>query len=467
MIDQRAGSARRSLVYGRAGPVWRHAISSPLLQLQVLLAFAAMFGGGGAAYGFRNLSIQLVALTVLALQAPLVFRFVREAPRALMLLVGLALAIPLLQMVPLPASIWQGLPGRDLATESFALAGLDPDRWFPASLDPIRTLVAFCGTLVPFAVIVLGSSLDRHEQIRLCWSVVVVSLAAFILGVLQVSSANTFGLLFAEPIRSDVLYATFANRNSTALFFVIVLCVIAGLPRPNHRAMLLPSIAAVVLLFVATILTQSRSGITLLIIPSSLLALRGLAGSFSRWRGQSRVQEWQQTRLIWIGSAIAALTVAAVAVSAFSGGRAADSFARFSDTQTDRPEMWEDGIYAAEQYWPLGSGVGTFDDVFQVHESLEYVSPRRAGRAHNDYIELAIESGAPGVALALGWLLWSAFSALRRGSVEGRWLRLGAGAGVAAIALQSLLDYPLRNQTLLCVAAVLVVILARRREKRR
>jgi hypothetical protein len=45
------------------------------------------------------------------------------------------------------------------------------------------------------------------------------------------------------------------------------------------------------------------------------------------------------------------------------------------------------------------------------------------------------------------------------------WSGVGAGMAVGAIALQSLLDYPLRNQTLLCVAGVLVVLLVIRRER--
>ena len=164
-----------------------------------------------------------------------------------------------------------------------------------------------------------------------------------------------------------------------------------------------------------------------------------------------------------------ALTIAALGIvvaSAGSGGRIASSFARFDDLSTDRPEMWEDTIYAAGIYWPAGSGMGTFDEVFEMHESLEYVSPRTAGRAHNDWIELALESGLVGLALAIFWLGWCAQSALRGRDPHMAWLRPGAGLGIAMIAAQSGIDYPLRTQTLLCYAALLVVLLARQREVR-
>ena len=124
--------------------------------------------------------------------------------------------------------------------------------------------------------------------------------------------------------------------------------------------------------------------------------------------------------------------------------------------------MWEDAAFAAREYWPVGSGMGTFDEVFQLHESLEYISPRRAGRAHSDVLEVVIEGGIFSALLVLGWLAWCA-AAVFRAPPFWRWTALGAGTGVLTLLLQSLLDYPLRSQTLLCMAAVLVVLLAGKR----
>lgn len=285
------------------------------------------------------------------------------------------------------------------------------------------------------------------------------AIAAFVPGAVQLSGANTYALLFAERTVPDVLYGTFANRNSTALFMVIALCVLCGMPLPKNRIVLMAGAAAAVLLAIGTILTQSRTGMALLVVPIGLFGLRLVLG----FTGKSPDQRTGRAA-IGVAAGLAALVAGAVIVSATTGGRAADSFARFSTTmETDRPEMWEDGLYAAGQYWPMGAGMGAFDDVFQMHESLEFVSPRRAGRAHNDYIELAIESGLIGLVLAALWLAWCGYSTLRKGPPNSWWPRLGAGAGIAAVAMQSALDYPLRNQTLLCVAAVLIVLLVKNR----
>ncbi len=428
-----------------------------LIQLQALLVIAILLGGGGAAYGMRNLAVQLFALAILALNVGQVLKFLREAPRSLLLLVVASMALPLLQTVPLPPAVWQAFPGRDPVVESFSIAELGAGRWFSHSVNPVRTLVAFSGTLAPAALIILGYSLDQRDRLLLAWTVVAGAFAAFLIGTVQLSTGNTYGLLFHERSTPDILYATFANRNSTGLFFVLALCLLCGMPLSRNRVILGAKVAAGILLLIGVILTQSRTGITLVIIPLGLLTLRFWLGFKSQSHDTSRGRA-----ALWLGVGLAAVVIGSVAVSSVTGGRAADSFARFATTmETDRPEMWEDGIYAAGQYWPVGSGMGSFDDVFQMHKSLEYVSPRRAGRAHNDYIELAIESGIIGLSLAALWLLWCAFPALKAGPAADRFMRFAAGSGVAAIALQSLLDYPLRNQTLLCVAAVLVVLLAR------
>lgn len=73
----------------------------------------------------------------------------------------------------------------------------------------------------------------------------------------------------------------------------------------------------------------------------------------------------------------------------------------------------------------------------------------------------ARKAGAFGIALIVGWFLWAGFATLRIGKPENRALALGALAALACFALQSCLDYPLRNQTMLGVAGLMVLLLAK------
>ncbi len=142
-------------------------------------------------------------------------------------------------------------------------------------------------------------------------------------------------------------------------------------------------------------------------------------------------------------------------------GQIGATLERFEAKDDPRRFIWDDATYSVSRYWPAGAGMGTFDEVFQLDESLENLTKRRAGRAHNDYIELAIEAGPLGLALAGAWVLlvgglsWQA----RRSSQ--RWTAWAGSTFLLAIALQSITDYPLRNQTMLAMAGFALLLLAR------
>lgn len=430
---------------------------SPVLHLQVLLAVAFMVGGGGVGAGLANLLVQLAALACLAANGPRVWQFISSGPRPLVILLALTIGLPLVQLVPLPPALWQTLPGRELVREAHAVAGLG-DIWFPASLDRGRTLVALFGTLAPGAIIAIGMTLDRAGMLKLAQTALALVMISLIAGIIQLSSGNTAGMIQGDAHVQSVLYGQFANRNSTGLMFVCSIPLLAGLAlatRRTDRAIVATVLGS--LLALGTFLTQSRSSMVILAIVLIVLVPYLLRVFLARRPEADRTarRSWG-----WISLGMGLLMAAAASLSFVAGGRVAQSIERFQLLDSDRPEMWEDGIYAARQYWPIGSGTGTFDEVFQVHESLEYISPRTAGRAHNDFIELAIESGLGGLALMVGWLAWCGHAALRTGPPEERRLRLMAGLAAVCFPIQSVLDYPLRSQTTLALAGVIIVLLA-------
>ncbi|MXO70363.1 hypothetical protein GRI99_01790 [Altererythrobacter buctensis] len=417
-------------------------------------------GGGGIAYGVRHAIIQLTAVAILAANPRAVGLFLSRGPRFLVVLVTATIALPLLQIVPLPPALWQELPGRDLVAKTFALAGVAPSAWFPLSLDPQRTLLAFCSTLVPAAMIVIGWQLSPDHRRRLALTATAAAALAFALGVVQLTSANTFGVLQDIDAGRDIFYATFSNRNSTGMFFLLALLLVIALPLPRRPIEFAVAGVFGSLFLIAVILTQSRTSMALLMIPIGFLVLRLIA---ARLKPSVSVASPSGHARLAMGAGAAVLAFA-LAGSLLGGGRVADSVGRFSQIDRDRLEIWEDGAYVTGVYWPVGSGTGTFDEVFQVYESLEFISPARSGRAHNDYVELAIESGAVGYVLLLGWLIWLGPACWQRRSQPDRWLGYAAWAGTICLALQSAMDYPLRNEALLCFAGLLVVLLLPPRE---
>ena len=423
-----------------------------MLLLIVLLLVAFVMGGGGVRYGLSNLAVQLVALAILGFHRDAFIQFWRSAPLALRLLVGASLLVPLLQLLPLPPSLWSGLPGRDLIVQSRAAAGVSG--WAPISVDPARTLVALSGMIVPLTILTIGWSAPRRHLLTVGWVLVLLGLICFVIGIPQVLSGGETFVFYEERSPTALLTGLFANRNSTGVFLVSALAMAALLPLPlarPHPAALPVRLGICALLIIGIVLTQSRTALALAAIPVGLGCLRAI--SF-------RTAQSGRSLLLIIG-AIALGAVAVGGLATLAPGRLGDTLERFDNLSDSRGFLWDDATYSAQRYLPVGAGMGTFDEVFQVDESIENLTERRAGRAHNDLIELAIEAGFVGLALAalwlvaIGWLSWQARAS------QFRWAAWAGSGILLATALQSITDYPMRNQTMLAVAAFAFLLLAR------
>lgn len=425
----------------------------------MLLALAVLLGGGGVAYGFHNLAVQLAALALLAINGRGFARFWREAPLMLKALVALTLALPLVQLLPLPPQVWQSLPARAIASEALESAGLDPG-WRPLSLDPARTLVAALGLIVPLAVLGLGWSLSRTELVRLGWIVVGLGMVGFAWGVPQVISNGATAVPYPENPMPGVMFASFANRNSAGVFFLLCLAFALWL-RPASQTVSHQSLraAAIAVLVLAVWLTQSRSAIILSALLLALAALGRLVAWHRAAPGNSAAMPRPGKRLALVAGGL--ILLIALALASLPGTRIETALDRFTFAQEGRIELWEDAAHSAGRFWPAGAGMGTFDEVFQLDESLEHLGPRTAGRAHNDYLEIAIEAGVAGLALVLAWMVVIAALAWRGWRSRYRALAVPATLALAAIAAQSLTDYPLRNQAMLALAALCIAMVAR------
>lgn len=424
-----------------------------------LLIVAIGFGGGGSKYGGANLIVQLVALIGLSFHRKAFISFWASGPLALKVLIVCTALLPVLQIIPLPPAIWNGFPGRELMVQSLDLVGANG--WAATSVDPIRTLLALTALIAPLAMLTIGWNTPKDKLLLIGWAAVALGLLNFLIGIPQVMTNSAVGVLYPENPMPGVLFGTFANRNSTGLFLVGTLALAVFLPLPprlqRFGLWLRPALS--LLLLVAIVLTRSRTAIVLAAIPLSLAALQFLSAKLS----QKTASPKHTARRLWAVLIPAILLVGVIGTAlSVSPGRLADVAERFEDAENDsRAFIWEDAAYSADRYWPIGSGMGTFDDVFQIDESLENMAVLRAGRAHNDYLEVAIEAGAPGLFLVAAWIALALWLAWRARRSRDRWIAWGGASILILFALQSITDYPLRNQSLLVFGSFALVLLVR------
>ena len=113
---------------------------------------------------------------------------------------------------------------------------------------------------------------------------------------------------------------------------------------------------------------------------------------------------------------------------------------------------------------PLGSGLGSFGKVYRLYESPAAVTNEYVIHAHDDYVELVLELGVPGIALLLlflGWWAMQCFAVWRKGE-GGPWSR-AASIASAAVLVHSLVDFPLRTAAISACFALCLALLAARR----
>jgi O-antigen ligase len=129
-----------------------------------------------------------------------------------------------------------------------------------------------------------------------------------------------------------------------------------------------------------------------------------------------------------------------------------------------RYTTFKTGLKAAADFAPLGSGVGTFGNIYPRFENPASVTRTYVNHVHNDFIELALETGAAGLILVTLFLLWwgGRLIAIWRAPNIDPYAR-AASIASAAILAHSVVDYPLRTAAISAVFAVCVALMVQPR----
>ena len=247
--------------------------------------------------------------------------------------------------------------------------------------------------------------------------------------------------------------STFTNRNSYATF--------AGLTLLGAVALYLDGVGAVLRsrfplrvkarrLIGWLLGTGAPMAVAILVMATALLLTSSRAGLFSVLLGiaflmiaLNRARELRGMQAAALGSG---LLLAGILVFLFSGQKVAERLGGIEATGSGRVAVYARVVDAIGEAPLLGTGYGTFPDVFPMIRDESVPGNTFWGRAHNTYLENALELGVP-AALALVAAVVTCAGICWRGLRRRRRARIYPALGVAATALvaaHSMVDFSLQ-----------------------
>jgi O-antigen ligase/tetratricopeptide (TPR) repeat protein len=369
-----------------------------------------------------------------------------------LLLAGLALVV--LQVVPLPPWLLGRLAPRtaellplwNQEARPFALGA-----WPYVSFAPAETragLVLFLDFAFLFLVVMqrLGGIEDVERLLRWC---ALAAVGMGLLGIVQLLAGNgKFLWFYQHPFSptSDVAKGTFANRNHFAQFLALGIGPLlwwlqdaarrgrgeaerppaAGRRSSEPKSYLL-GLALGIVLF-AALLSLSRGGnVALCIAATVCAALCYWASSFS---GRLLAVVGAAGLLIGVSLAIFGFDRVSNRLEDLSSG----SLERL-DNSAGRRMIWAAAAKAAPHHYLLGTGGGSFSQVYPLYVDAVLDEDHEYTHAENCYLQIMLETGFLGLALTLaGIVLCGSWCVCGVRPSSARRLRVCAAAIAASLA---------------------------------
>jgi O-antigen ligase len=385
-----------------------------------------------------------------------------EGRKGLLAGIGVMLALAAIHLIPLPPEIWRSLPGRQELVRIDALAELG-DVWRPLTLAPMNGWHALSSLLAPLAVMLLGIQLSRDDLYRLLPLLIALGAISGLFGLLQAIGSAESSLYFYRITNNGAAVGLFANRNHAAVLLACLFPLLSVFASTStgttdqQRSRQLVAAAFAIFLIPLILVTGSRSGL--------FIAVAALAGAAILYRSPvagRQVRRGDARKKIGALPILAGVAVICLGFVTFFFSRAEAVERLFAEAsgEDNRSDFWAVSIDLFWKYFPWGSGSGSFVEAFQIAEPARLLDSTYLNHAHNDWIEIAVTFGVPGLLLLVGaiffyarrsFVLWRRMSGNRRSVLFARM----ASVTLALIAAASLSDYPLRTPTMMCVFTLL------------
>jgi O-antigen ligase len=286
-------------------------------------------------------------------------------------------------------------------------------------------------------------------------------------------------ILWFDAGSTGALTSAFINSNSAATYFGLASVVGAavllrqirrerfGQEGHSFRYRVMTIVAAIsarfgvaivafVLPLTALLMTASRGGI--------LATLAGLAALLILTAIRRSAAGGGSARFAgFIGVAVLLVTIFQM-----SGARFAERLAVSGVQSQDRLNAYQTTLRAVKDNALLGTGYGTFQDIYPLYRNEEPYSPLVWDKAHNDYLELVLGLGIP-AALVLLFSLFLVFAVVVRGYFRRRRNAIYPGiavAGTIVLAVHSFVDFSAQIQAIAMTYAMILGIGAAQSHRR-
>ena len=348
------------------------------------------------------------------------------------------------------------LTGSTLAWESLSYLPITASAWW-----------VFLLSLGLFFIVVQNLCTEKKTLKRVVFIMIGIGLLEAAYGLIQ-ALVPSMGVLWVDYIQDymGTSRGTFINRNSFAAFIGMIwplalgftlamtgrvtsLKEALGSDKLNRQALM----ALVIIVFLlALIFTRSRAGIV-----SGLLGF--LAFSILARTGMKALA--LHTRVL-MGGIIVLLCVYTMTIGV---GPIVQRFLSLGADSGSRMDIWRDSLPIINDH-PLGIGLGNYENVFQVYNH-SLTSDRTVIHAHNDYLQLLIETGWIGFfAIMIGFFIFIVKSARRIKQLDFRrdplrfFLAVGAFSGLISMSVHGLFDFNLQIPANCLYFVVLMAILS-------
>lgn len=370
-----------------------------------------------------------------------------------------------LQLVPLPAAVTSVLSPHAASLKAslqFTPLGAPASAWLPLSVNPRATWEALATTALGIVTFWTARELFTAggSTRAICRGLAFLGALAAVMAMVQRGAAPRTVLFLVEPeARSANPFGAFVNRNHFAAWMLLVAAPVAGYciarwhTHPHYQRRWRRSIgqimtsganATIVAVFLqigALLMTMSRSAI----VGLGVAAVTG-------WRlGASRMRLERTSLPAVVGGAGALVLLVVLFVDV---DRLADRFAESvgaDGAAFSRTTIWRESLPIARDFWLTGSGAGTYSDAMtKYQQSRLWVGSMQRwahfNNAHSHYVQVAAEGGLLlGVPALLALIAAAVLGrrAVRADKGEMFWVRVGAAAGLAGLAAQSVWEVAL------------------------